>query len=186
MQTRARVAPHRGLSVVGQKPKKTRPAPPTARSPPPFPLLLQHPPSSSSPAGQGLWSPTPPPDAVPPFASMRALGRMHRARGASGDVRARGPGFIPRYHQPRPLFPPSRNRMCRFISSAPLFAPTVVPGDVGREFPVPGGRASRAGRAPLPGAHGAGGGPIRSSKCLARLSRASPWAPGPTAPASGH
>ena len=47
------------------------------------------------------------------------------------------------------------------------------------------GRASRAGRAPLPGAHGAGGGPMRSRKCLARICALSPPAPGPTAPASG-
>ena len=56
----------------------------------------------------------------------------------------------------------------------------------GPEASVPGGRDSRAVNPPFPGAHGAGGGPIRSRKCLARIGRVPPPAPGPTAPASGR
>ena len=41
----------------------------------------------------------------------------------------------------------------------------------GTDSPVPGGRASRAVHPPFPGAHGAGGGPIRRMECLARPCR---------------
>ena len=52
--------------------------------------------------------------------------------------------------------------------------------------PFQGAGASRSGAHPFPGAHGAGGGPIRSRKCLARLCRVTRPAPGPTASASGN
>ena len=50
-------------------------------------------------------------------ASGRGAG-MHRVRGASGDVLARGPGFPPDLspvRPPRPRFPPSRNTSCGLV-----------------------------------------------------------------------